>query len=134
MIRKLRIEYRTSPVVIVFDAKGPTFRHELFSDYKANRPAMPGELAEQIEPIHLIIKAMGLPLLVVPGVEADDVIGSLAVAATKAELPMLISTGDKDMAQLVNPYVTLVNTMNDVVLDVAGVENKFGVPPGQIID
>jgi DNA polymerase-1 len=120
--------------VVIFDAKGPTFRNEIYSDYKANRPPMPEELREQIEPIHNVIRAMGLPLISISGVEADDVIGTLSEMATAEKRPVLISTGDKDMAQLVNDYVTLVNTMTQVVLDRDGVVEKFGVPPELIID
>tara|TARA_R110001599_G_scaffold353459_1_gene592556 strand:- start:264491 stop:267205 length:2715 start_codon:yes stop_codon:yes gene_type:complete len=134
MIRRLHKDYPGSPVVVVFDAKGKTFRDEMFPDYKAQRPPMPDELREQVEPIHAIVKAMGLPLLCVEGVEADDVIGTLARQAGIQGRPVVISTGDKDMAQLVDEHVTLVNTMTDTVLDVAGVESKFGVPPSLVID
>lgn len=134
MIRKLVSDYPQDQVVVVFDAKGPTFRNEIYPDYKANRPPMPDELREQIEPIHSIIRAMGLPLVCVGGVEADDVIGTLAVQAAERHQDVLISTGDKDMAQLVNERVTLVNTMTNTMLDSAGVVEKFGVPPGLIID
>jgi DNA polymerase I len=134
MLRKLAKDYPDSPIAVVFDAKGKTFRDELYADYKANRPPMPEDLAEQIEPIHRIIRAMGLPLLIVPGVEADDVIGTLASQATADQRDTVISTGDKDMAQLVSDHVTLVNTMTDTRLDRAGVIDKFGVPPERIID
>tara|TARA_R110001592_G_scaffold363043_1_gene679556 strand:- start:37807 stop:40521 length:2715 start_codon:yes stop_codon:yes gene_type:complete len=134
MIRRLHKDYPGSPVVVVFDAKGKTFRDDMFPDYKAQRPPMPDELREQVEPIHAIVKAMGLPLLCVEGVEADDVIGTLARQAGEQGRPVVISTGDKDMAQLVDQHVTLVNTMTDTVLDVAGVESKFGVPPSLVID
>lgn len=134
MLRKLIDEQRPDYIGVVFDASGPTFRDRLFSDYKANRPPMPDELREQLAPLKEIIRAMGLPLLEVPEVEADDVIGTLAQRATDAGLATLISTGDKDMAQLVNEHVTLVNTMSDTVLDPAGVEAKFGVPPARIVD
>jgi len=134
MLRRLVADYPDSPVAVVFDAKGKTFRNDMFPDYKANRPPMPDELREQIEPIHSIVKAMGLPFLCVEGVEADDVIGTLARQASEAGRDVVISTGDKDMAQLVNPHTILVNTMTDTVLDEAGVEAKFGVPPGLIID
>lgn len=134
MIRKLQSDYEGSQVVVVFDAKGKTFRNDIYEDYKANRPPMPDELREQIEPIHTIIKAMGLPLLVIDGVEADDVIGTLASQAKAAEQDVVISTGDKDMAQLVNGRVTLINTMNNELLDSEGVQAKFGVPPKHIID
>ena len=134
MIRRLLKDYPGSPVAVVFDAKGKTFRDDMFPDYKSQRPPMPDELREQVEPIHAIVRAMGLPLLCVEGVEADDVIGTLARQAAAGGRPVVISTGDKDMAQLVDEHVTLVNTMTDTVLDVAGVENKFGVPPSLVID
>ena len=114
MIRKLVADYDGDQVVVVFDAKGPTFRHEMYADYKANRPPMPDELREQIEPIHAAIKAMGLPLICIGGVEADDVIGTLSVEAASSGREVVISTGDKDMAQLVNDKVTLINTMNNI--------------------
>ncbi len=134
MLRRLLKDYPSSPVVVVFDAKGKTFRDELFERYKAHRPPMPDELRAQIQPIHDIVRAMALPLLVVDGVEADDVIGTLASAAGRNGQPVVISTGDKDMAQLVDGHVTLVNTMTNTVLDAAGVADKFGVPPRLIID
>ncbi len=134
MMRRLQKDYPQSTLVVVFDAKGKTFRDEIFSDYKAHRPPMPDDLRVQIEPIHNIIKAMGLPMLIVDGVEADDVIGTLAVQATAAEQPVIISTGDKDIAQLVNEHITLINTMNNSVLDREGVIEKFGIPPELIID
>ncbi|HEY6130487.1 MAG TPA: DNA polymerase I, partial [Halioglobus sp.] len=134
MLRRLVADYPNSPVAVVFDAKGKTFRDDIFSEYKAHRPAMPEELREQIEPIHEIVKAMGLPFICEPGVEADDVIGTLARLASELGQPVVISTGDKDMAQLVNGHITLVNTMTDTVMDEAGVEAKFGVPPSLIID
>ena len=134
MLRKLKKDYPESVITVVFDAKGKTFRDELYAEYKSHRPPMPDELREQIEPIHDIVKAMGLPLLIVDGVEADDVIGTLAQQGTELQIPVVISTGDKDMAQLVNGHVTLVNTMTDTVLDPSGVEQKFGVPPELIID
>jgi len=134
MLRKLGKDYPGSPIAVVFDAKGKTFRDELYADYKANRPAMPDELAQQIEPIHQIIRAMGLPLLVVPDVEADDVIGTLAAQATADQRDTVISTGDKDMAQLVSDHVTLVNTMTDTRMDRDRVIEKFGVPPERIVD
>ena len=134
MIRRLYKDYPGSPVAVVFDAKGKTFRDEMFPEYKAQRPPMPDELREQMEPIHAIVKAMGLPLTVREGVEADDVIGTLARQAAEQGRPVVISTGDKDMAQLVDEHVTLVNTMTDTVLDEAGVESKFGIPPGLVID
>ena len=134
MLRRLQKDYPESPIAVVFDARGKTFRDDLFTEYKANRPSMPDDLREQIEPIHEIVKAMGLPLLCVEGVEADDVIGTLAAQAGAASRPVIISTGDKDMAQLVNTHVTLVNTMSGLMMDPAGVEEKFGVEPGLIID
>jgi DNA polymerase-1 len=134
MIRRLQSDFPMSNIVVVFDAKGKTFRNDLYPDYKANRPPMPDELRTQIEPIHRIIEQMGLPLIVEPGVEADDVIGTLAWRAAAEGQQVLISTGDKDMAQLVNPNVTLMNTMTDQYLDEAGVVTKFGVRPDQIID
>ncbi len=134
MIRKLVADFPLSQVVVVFDAKGPTFRNEMYAEYKANRPPMPEELREQIEPIHAMIEAMGLPLLCIGGVEADDVIGTLATEAAQRGQSVLISTGDKDMAQLVNDQVTLINTMNQAVFDRQGVVDKFGVPPELIID
>jgi DNA polymerase-1 len=119
---------------VIFDAKGKTFRNDMYPDYKANRPPMPDDLRTQIAPLHEIVEAMGLPLLVIEGVEADDVIGTLADQATKAGIDTVISTGDKDMAQLVNKHVSLFNTMTDVKMDEAGVIEKFGVRPDQIID
>ena len=134
MIRKLVADYAGDQVVVVFDAKGPTFRNEIYSEYKANRPPMPDELREQIEPIHNAIRAMGLPLICISGVEADDVIGTLSVQAAANAREVVISTGDKDMAQLVNDHVSLINTMNNTAMDRAGVIEKFGVPPELIID
>lgn len=134
MLRRLVVDYPESPIAVVFDAKGKTFRDEIYDQYKAQRPPMPDELREQIDPIHSIVKAMGLPFLCVPGVEADDVIGTLAQQASEQGRDVVISTGDKDMAQLVNKHVTLVNTMTETVLDEAAVEDKFGVPPSLIID
>ena len=134
MLRRLCKDYPDSPVAVVFDAKGKTFRDEMFPDYKAHRPPMPDELREQIEPIHSIVKAMGLPFICVEGVEADDVIGTLARQASEKGRAVVISTGDKDMAQLVDVNTTLVNTMTDTVMDEAGVEEKFGIPPALIID
>ena len=134
MIRKLVSDYAGDQVVVVFDAKGPTFRNEIYSEYKANRPPMPEELREQIEPIHNAIRAMGLPLICIGGVEADDVIGTLSVQAAANAREVIISTGDKDMAQLVNDRVTLINTMNNTAMDCDGVVEKFGVPPELIID
>jgi len=134
MLRKLIDEQRPDYIGVVFDAAGPTFRDALYEDYKANRPAMPDDLREQLEPLKEIIRAMGLPLLVVPEVEADDVIGTLATRAAEQGIATLVSTGDKDMAQLVDAHVTLVNTMVDSVLDPEGVKAKFGVPPERIVD
>lgn len=134
MVRSLIKEYPDSPIAVVFDAKGKTFRSDIYKEYKAHRPPMPDDLRSQIEPIHEIIKAMGLPLIVEPGVEADDVIGTLARQATEQKRDTLISTGDKDLAQLVNEHITLLNTMNKEVLDIEGVKTKFGLAPEQIID
>ena len=134
MLRRLLADYPASPIAVIFDAKGKTFRDELFEDYKAQRPPMPDDLRSQVQPIHDIIKAMGLPLLVIDGVEADDVIGTLALQATEKGLDVVISTGDKDMAQLVNQHVTLVNTMTETTVDIQGGKEKFGLPPELIID
>ncbi|SFC42123.1 DNA polymerase I [Marinospirillum celere] len=134
MIQSLRKSYPDSPIGIVFDAKGPTFRDELFAEYKSHRPPMPDDLRQQIEPLHACVRALGLPLLAVEGVEADDVIGTLARKAAGQNQPVIISTGDKDMAQLVCPQVTLVNTMTGSTLDVEGVKEKFGIGPELIID
>ena len=134
MVRRLVADYPGDQVVVVFDAKGPTFRNEIYAEYKANRPPMPEELREQIEPIHAMIRAMGLPLVCVSGVEADDVIGTLALQAAARQQSVLISTGDKDMAQLVGDHVTLINTMTNTTMDHDGVVEKFGVPPELIID
>ncbi len=134
MLRKLLEDYQPSHVAVVFDAPGKTFRDELFEQYKANRPSMPEDLRPQVEPLKEIVRAMGLPLLEVPGVEADDVIGTLARRAVAAGHEVVISTGDKDMAQLVGEGVTLLNTMTGRTLDAAGVKEKFGVPPERIID
>lgn len=134
MLKKTIEDYQPQYVAVVFDAKGKTFRDELYSDYKANRPSMPDELRSQITPLHGIIQAMGLPLLVEEGVEADDVIGTLALKAKAHGIKTIISTGDKDMAQLVCDEVELINTMNQSVLDIPGVHQKFGVGPEQIID
>ncbi|CFR29533.1 DNA polymerase I [Yersinia frederiksenii] len=134
MLRSLLLQYRPSHVAVVFDAKGKTFRDELFAEYKSHRPPMPDDLRLQIEPLHQMVKAMGLPLLVVSGVEADDVIGTLAQEAEKAGHAVLISTGDKDMAQLVTPNITLINTMNNAILGPQEVCEKYGVPPELIID
>ena len=134
MIRKLVADYAGDQVVVIFDAKGPTFRNDIYPEYKANRPPMPDELREQIEPLHNTIRAMGLPLICIGGVEADDVIGTLSVQAAGSGREVVISTGDKDMAQLVNDHVTLINTMNNTAMDHDGVVHKFGVPPTLIID
>jgi DNA polymerase-1 len=134
MIRSLKKDYPNGNIIAIFDAKGKTFRNDLYPEYKANRPPMPDDLRTQIEPLHQIIAAMGLPLIVIPGVEADDVIGTLAAQATALGIETVISTGDKDMAQLVNQHVRLINTMTDVELDEVGVLEKFGVKPDQIID
>ena len=134
MLKKLQKDYQPAYMAVIFDAKGKTFRNDLYAQYKANRPPMPDDLREQIEPLYALVRALGLPLIVEPGVEADDVIGTLAMQATEAGRDVLISTGDKDMAQLVNNHVTLVNTMTDSVSDRAGVIEKFGVPPERIID
>ena len=134
MLNSLRRQYPDSPFAVVFDAKGKTFRDELFEDYKSQRPPMPDDLRVQIEPLHASVRALGLPLLCVDGVEADDVIGTLARQRAAAGYPVVISTGDKDMAQLVDERITLVNTMSGTVLDVAGVKEKFGVGPECIID
>jgi DNA polymerase-1 len=134
MLKSLLRQYNPSQMVVVFDAKGPTFRNTMYAEYKAHRPPMPDDLRTQIEPLHQIIHALGLPLLCISGVEADDVIGTLAVQASAAGRHVLISTGDKDMAQLVDQHVTLINTMTDTILDPAGVREKFGVGPELIID
>ncbi len=134
MLKSLEKQYPDSVIAVIFDAKGKTFRDDIYPEYKAQRPPMPDDLRLQIEPVHEIIKAMGMPLICVPGVEADDVIGTYAAQATQAKLDVVVSTGDKDMAQLVNSHVTLVNTMTETVMDVAGVNEKFGIPPELIID
>ena len=134
MLQKLITEYEPERMAVVFDARGKTFRDEMFEAYKANRPPMPDDLRVQIDPLLDAIEAMGLPLLREPGVEADDVIGTLASQAAEAGASVLVSTGDKDMAQLVSDKVTLVNTMTGNRLDPIGVEEKFGVRPDQIID
>jgi DNA polymerase-1 len=134
MLRKLLTEYKPSLVAVIFDCKAKTFRHEIFPEYKANRIAMPEELASQIQPLHDVIRAMGLPLIAIPGIEADDIIGTLAIQASEAGLHTVISTGDKDMTQLVNENITLVNTMSGTILDRSGVIAKFEVTPEQMID
>lgn len=134
MLKSLRKQYPDSPFAVVFDAKGGTFRDDMYAEYKANRPSMPDDMRVQIEPLHASVIALGFPLLCVEGVEADDVIGTLARSSAAADRPVVISTGDKDMAQLVDGHITLVNTMTGSVLDVEGVKEKFGVSPEQIID
>lgn len=134
MLRKLLTDYQPERIAVVFDASGKTFRDEIYPDYKANRPPMPDELRAQIAPLHETVRALGLPLIMVSGVEADDVIGTLAAQASRQGIPTLISTGDKDLAQLVDPHVTLVNTMTDTLMDRQGVVEKFGVPPERIVD
>ncbi|KAF7788426.1 DNA polymerase I [Pseudoalteromonas rubra] len=134
MLKSLLKQYQPSHMVVVFDAKGPTFRNEMYSEYKAHRPPMPDDLRTQIAPIHDIIRAMGLPLVSIEGVEADDVIGTFSRLASEQQRHVLISTGDKDMAQLVNEHVTLINTMTNTILDPQGVVDKFGIGPELIID
>ena len=134
MLRRLLNDAESENIAVVFDAKGPTFRHEMYAQYKANRPPMPLELRQQIEPIHELVRLMGFPLIQVSGVEADDVIGTLASRAAAEKIDCVISTGDKDMAQLVNDHVSLVNTMTDTAMDADGVVEKFGVKPEQIVD
>ncbi|KRP62822.1 DNA polymerase I [Pseudomonas trivialis] len=134
MLKSLRRQYPDSPFAVVFDAKGGTFRDDMYADYKANRPSMPDDMRLQIEPLHQSVIALGFPLLCVEGVEADDVIGTLARSSAAASRPVVISTGDKDMAQLVDGHITLVNTMTGSAMDVEGVKEKFGVAPEQIID
>ncbi|MFB4342341.1 DNA polymerase I [Pantoea sp. CS_6] len=134
MLKSLLVQYSPTHVAVVFDAKGKTFRDELFEHYKSHRPPMPDDLRSQIEPLHEMVRAMGLPLLAVSGVEADDVIGTLALEAEKKGYSVLISTGDKDMAQLVTPAITLINTMTNTILGPEEVEQKYGVPPALIID
>jgi len=134
MLRKMIADYQPRHIAVVFDAPGGSFRNEIYDQYKANRPPMPDDLREQIAPLHRIVRAMGLPLLIESGVEADDVIGTLATRASAQGMSTLISTGDKDMAQLVDANTTLINTMTNVVMDREGVVEKFGVTPEQIID
>ncbi|NNC68150.1 MAG: DNA polymerase I, partial [Gammaproteobacteria bacterium] len=133
MLKRLLGNENPSHIAVIFDAKGKTFRHDMYKEYKANRPPMPEELQVQIEPLHDMVRALGLPLISVSGVEADDVIGTLAKQASEQGHEVLVSTGDKDMAQLVNDQVTLVNTMTDTKMDTNGVVEKFGVAPNQII-
>lgn len=134
MLRSLVKDYQPTHIAVVFDAKGKTFRDDMYAEYKANRPPMPDELRSQIEPLHTIVKAMGFPMIVESGVEADDVIGTLAKQATEQGIECVISTGDKDMAQLVSEHVTLINTMTRTTMDLDGVVEKFGVPADLIID
>ncbi|MEM6985704.1 MAG: DNA polymerase I [Pseudomonadota bacterium] len=134
MLKNLRQRYEPEQFVVIFDAPGKTFRDDLYAEYKANRPPMPDELRSQIEPLHALIRAQGLPLIAITGVEADDVIGTMAREASEAGKTVVISTGDKDLAQLVNDKVSLINTMTDTVMDIEGVVDKFGVPPERIID
>lgn len=134
MLQKLRADYKPEYMAVIFDAKGKTFRHDMFEAYKGTRPPMPDELRDQIEPLHQIVKALGFKLISVAGVEADDVIGTFASLASKQKQNMVISTGDKDMAQLVNSHVSLINTMTNTAMDETGVVEKFGVKPEQIID
>ncbi len=134
MVMRILQDHPNAPVGMVFDAKGDTFRHEMYEDYKANRAAMPDDLIPQIEPIHEVVKALGIKIFVVEGVEADDVIGTLAAEAEQKGISTIISTGDKDLAQLVTKNIKLVNTMKNEVLDIKGVEKKFGVKPEQIVD
>ncbi|MBV8628205.1 MAG: DNA polymerase I, partial [Paraburkholderia sp.] len=134
MLRRMRKEVTAEYSACVFDAKGKTFRDDWYPEYKANRPSMPEDLAKQIEPIHVAVRSLGWPLLMIEGVEADDVIGTLAAAAEKRGMNVIVSTGDKDLAQLVTDHVTLINTMTNETLDRAGVLAKFGVPPERIVD
>jgi DNA polymerase-1 len=134
MLRKLIADYDPTHLAVIFDAKGKTFRDELYEHYKANRSEMPGELIQQIDPLHTAIRALGLPLIMIDGVEADDVIGTIAQQAVKQGMDVLVSTGDKDLAQLVNDQITLVNTMTNSILTPKAVEEKFGIPPHLIVD
>src|SRR5690606_21355517 len=134
MLRRLLQDYKADYAACVFDAKGKTFRDDIYPLYKGHRPSMPEELAAQIEPIHRAVAALGWPVLTEPGVEADDIIGTLANWATRENVCTVISTGDKDLAQLVNEHVELVNTMTNEKQDIAGVMAKFGVKPEQIVD
>lgn len=134
MLRKLVSDHKAEYAACIFDARGKTFRDDLYPDYKSHRPPMPEDLAAQIEPIHRAVRALGWPVLAIEGVEADDIIGTLACKAKEHDVHTIVSTGDKDLAQLVNSHVTLVNTMSGEYLDVAGVQNKFGVPPDRIVD
>ena len=134
MLRRLRNDYPAAYIACIFDAKGKTFRDDLYPEYKANRASMPEDLARQIEPIHEAVRAMGWPILMIEGIEADDVIGTLSVDAVKHGMKVVVSTGDKDLAQLVNDDVTLINTMSNETLDREAVIAKFGVPPERIVD
>src|SRR5690625_1443288 len=134
MLRRLQQDYKADYAACIFDAKGKTFRDELYPDYKGDRPAMPDDLAAQIEPINRAVAAMGWPVICVPGVEADDIIGTLARHATQDDIFTLVSTGDKDLAQIVNDHVELINTMSNERQDFDGVIERFGVRPDQIID
>ncbi|MDB5757593.1 MAG: polA, partial [Burkholderia sp.] len=134
MLRRLRNDYPAAYIACIFDAKGKTFRDDLYPEYKANRASMPEDLGRQIEPIHEAVRAMGWPILMIEGIEADDVIGTLAVEAVKHDMKVVVSTGDKDLAQLVNEHVTLINTMSNETLDRDAVVAKFGVPPERIVD
>lgn len=134
MLRRLLRDYKPELVAVVFDAKGKTFRNDMYPEYKATRPPMPDDLREQIEPLHDVVRAMGFPLLMVDGVEADDVIGTLAHQATELKIETVISTGDKDMAQLVNEHVTLINTMSNTTTDIQAIQDKYGIAPNRIID
>lgn len=134
MLRKLVSDHKAEYAACIFDARGKTFRDDLYPDYKSHRPPMPEDLAAQIEPIHCAVRALGWPVLAIEGVEADDIIGTLACRAAEQGVDTIVSTGDKDLAQLVNSQVTLVNTMSGEVLNEAGVLNKFGVPPDRIVD
>ena len=134
MLRRLRNDYPAAYIACIFDAKGKTFRDDLYADYKANRASMPEDLGRQIEPIHEAVRAMGWPILMIEGIEADDVIGTLAVEAARHDMKVVVSTGDKDLAQLVNEHVTLINTMSNETLDRDAVIAKFGVPPERIVD
>jgi len=134
MLRTLRQQFHADYLACVFDAKGKTFRDDMYAEYKANRKAMPDDLALQIEPIHQAVRALGWPVIEIEGIEADDVIATLARRATAHGLKTIVSTGDKDLAQLVDEHVTLVNTMSNETLDATGVQQKFGVPPERIVD
>ncbi len=134
MLRRLKKDYPNSNIAVVFDARGKTFRNDIYQEYKAQRPPMPTALRSQNQNIHKIIQAMGFPIISIAGVEADDVIGTLTHQATKKGIEVIISTGDKDMAQLVNRNVTLVNTMTNTYMDIEGVKEKFGLPPELIVD